>query len=52
MKLIIDMGCHTLEVEVEADVDLDSRFKARCLDTGEMLWINGWLIDEVERLED
>lgn len=49
-QLIIDIGCSTLEVEVADDVDLDDRFRAKCLYTGETLAINGWLIDNVEEL--
>jgi hypothetical protein len=41
------MGCHSMEVETDAD-DLGQRFIARCLDTGEKLAINGWLIDNIE----
>lgn len=50
-NLLIDIGMHTLDVMVDPDVDLDSRFRALCNDTGETLFINGWLIDSVEPVE-
>ena len=49
-QMLIDIGCSTLEVEVADDVELDDRFEARCLFTGERLVINGWLIDNAEEL--
>ena len=49
-RWLIDMGPHTLEVETDGRPDFDSCFVARCLDTGERLRINGWLIDSVEPL--
>jgi hypothetical protein len=45
----IEIGYHCLEIETAAD-DLDQRFTAKCLDTGETLKINGWLIDHIERI--
>lgn len=47
-QLYIELGPNSLRVEVADDVDLDDRFAATCLDTGERLAINGWLIDSVE----
>lgn len=49
-QLLIDLGCSTLEVEVSENADLDGAFRARCLDTGEILIINGWTIDNVEEI--
>jgi hypothetical protein len=49
--LLIEMGWHSLEVAVADDVDLDDAFEATCLDTGELLRINGWLMASVEELE-
>lgn len=40
----------SLEVQAAADADLDGRFAATCLDTGEELWINGWLAITIEPL--
>ena len=45
----IEIGFHCLEVETVA-TDLDQKFTAKCLDTGETLTINGWLIDHIERI--
>lgn len=44
----IEMGCYSLHIECDADADFDGRFKAKCLDTGDMLWINGWLIESMD----
>lgn len=49
-ELYIDLGPHSLHVEVAADVDFDGRFPAKCLDTGETLQINGWLIESIEKV--
>ena len=49
-RLLVEMGCYSLDLIVAADVDLDSRFKALCNDTGETLWVNGWLIDSEEEI--
>lgn len=48
---LIDIGPHTLEVQTEGVPDFDTRFRATCLDTGEILFINGWLISNVEEQE-
>lgn len=40
----IDNGRLYLEVRVAADVDLDTRFPATCLATGESIFIHGWQI--------
>lgn len=47
-RLAIEIGTYSLNVEVADDVELDDRFPALCLDTGEQLQINGWLIESVE----
>jgi hypothetical protein len=50
-ELFIEFGDgSSLEVQAAADADLDSRFQATCLDTGESLWINGWLATTIEPL--
>jgi hypothetical protein len=41
-------GCYDLELLVKPDADLDSRFSAFDLDTGEMLTVNGWLFSTEE----
>jgi len=48
MTYIIDSGCYTLDVTVAADADLDGRFAAVCNDTGETIYINGWMIESIE----
>ena len=47
-RYMIDIGMATLDVEVADDADMDGTFTAKCLDTGETLSINGWLIDDME----
>lgn len=49
-RYIIDSGCHTLDVTVDADADLDGRFSAVCNDTGETRRINGWMIESLEEV--
>lgn len=39
-----------LEVQAAADADLDSRFAATCLDTGEGLMVNGWMASSIAPL--
>ena len=41
--VLADGGPYTLELRIPVDADRDGRFKAECLDTGETLWVNGWL---------
>lgn len=48
--LLIDIGPHSLEVEVEDGVDLEDAFMAHDLNEGDYIVINGWLIDNVEVL--
>ena len=43
MRLLADCIEHTLEIECPDDTDLDSRFAATDLDTGDTIRINGWL---------
>ena len=45
----IEIGYQYLTVETAAD-DLSQKFTAKCLDTGDTLTINGWLIDHIERI--
>ena len=47
MEYYIEIGGSALEVRTSAD-DLSQEFTATCLDTGEILRINGWLIDSIE----
>lgn len=49
-QLLIEYGTYSLELEVADDVDLDDRFPATCLETGDRLMINGWMIENVEEL--
>jgi hypothetical protein len=41
-------GLYSLDVTFSADADLDGTFEATCNDTGEILRINGWLIDSID----
>lgn len=36
-------GCESLHVMVKPDTNLDGSFKAYCLDTDEIIRINGWM---------
>lgn len=49
--IAVEIGFYSLNLRVAADVDLDDRFRATCLDTGDALWVNGWLIDSSEDIE-
>lgn len=51
-KFAIEMGgLYSLEIETAAsDEEMDGTFTATCLDTGETLRINGWLIDSQEEI--
>lgn len=46
--VIIDIGGSTLEGFVAFDCDFDDRFRLIDIDTGETLFVNGWLADDVE----
>jgi hypothetical protein len=48
-QYFIELGSNSLEIETDAD-DLSQTFIAKCLDTGEILTINGWLIDYIETI--
>jgi hypothetical protein len=41
-KYIASCSHYDLLVQVADSQDLDCTFEAKCLDTGEMLTINGW----------
>lgn len=46
-KFYIETAEHSMFVETAAtDEQMDGRFEATCLDTGEHLILNGWMIDE------
>lgn len=49
-RLLVEMGFYSLEVDVADDVDLDDRFPAVCAESGDRLFINGWMIENVEEL--
>lgn len=51
MRILVEMGCYSLDLTVADDVDLDDRFRATCNDTGETLMVNGWLIESHEVVE-
>ena len=44
-------GGTDLEVEVADDVELDTRFAATCMLTGERLWVQGWLASSIVDFE-
>ncbi|MEO9625878.1 MAG: hypothetical protein ABJF09_00555 [Qipengyuania citrea] len=41
----------SVEVSVADNTELDDRFAATCLLTGERLWVNGWNATTIEPLE-
>jgi len=45
---VIEIGGSSLDVYYPINTDLDSRFRAVCNDTGEILSISGWFIESVE----
>ena len=45
-------GTTDLDVMVSENADLDGTFTAICNDTGETLRVNGWLIADLERIEE
>lgn len=51
-RAIMDMGPYTLDLTVKDDIDLDDTFEAICNDTGEKLRVNGWLVENIEWMED
>ena len=42
-KYLASCSQYDLFIHIDSSVDLDSTFKALCLDSGEILTINGWL---------
>ncbi len=40
---LLEAGFDEFEIEVEAGTDLDDRFTAWIVDTGEKIKVNGWL---------
>ena len=51
MKIQIDTPDTTIVGVIADGTDLDSRFQITCEDTGERLWVNGWMVD-IETLDD
>ena len=45
-------GIADLDVMVADDADLDGTFDAVCVDTGERLRVNGWLISDIEEITE
>lgn len=44
-RAIIDYGSETLDVLIPAGTDLDDAFDAIDAESGEMIRINGWMLD-------
>jgi len=49
-RYLISSGMYDLEVEVAEDTDFDTRFEAWDAETGERIFINGWMIESIEEL--
>ena len=45
MNLILENAELSFEVTCADNTDLDGTFEATCMETGELLQINGWLFD-------
>lgn len=45
-------GINDLDVLVHPGTDLDGSFDAICVDTGEPLRVHGWMIEDIERVEE
>ena len=48
-EYMIETGGYDLHVSIKPDADLDGRFQAFCHDEQEIIAINGWLIESIER---
>lgn len=51
-RILVDMGPYSLDLTVADDADLDGEFDATCNDTNEQLLVKGWLIDNIEEMEN
>lgn len=47
-KYIATCKEYELFIQVSSNIDLDSRFEVLCLDSGEIITINGWLFSFCE----
>jgi len=45
-------GINDLNVMVDDSADLDGAFDAICCDTGETLRVKGWMIEEIEKIDE
>lgn len=52
MRVLVDMGCYSLDLYVAANTDFESRFRAICNETGEALIVCGWLADRIDVEDD
>lgn len=50
INYIISMGEYELCVGVRPDIDMDGTFSAYCHDEKETIFINGWMIDQIQRV--
>lgn len=48
--VIVDTGGYTFEGYISPIADLDDRFRME-LDDGEVIYINGWLVDSIEDVD-
>ena len=51
IELLVSASCFDLHVSVEPNTDTDGAFKAFCHDQQEMITINGWMAEEIERVK-
>jgi len=51
IEAMADLGPYSLHFSHAPEADLDGTFKAFCHDEQEMIRINGWLMEDYERVE-
>jgi len=50
LRWFVSDGSTDLEIETVGEPDWDSRFEALDLESGERIWVNGWLMTDREEL--
>jgi len=51
-RYIVEIGGYVLDVDVHPCEDLDGEFTAFCRDEKEFLKVNGWLVDDMYKVQD
>lgn len=50
IRYFMSDGTNDLDVLVDENADLDGTFEAICVETGDRLRVNGWLISDIEEI--